>query len=454
MKIDKIKSKKTVVLGMGKEGIDTYLALRKIFPEKKLGIADKLKFKELPTPIRKKIKSDKKINLHLGNRYLNSLKKYDLIIKTPGIQLNLIKPYLKKGAIISSQTEIFLENCKGTVIGVTGTKGKGTCASLIYKILKDSGLNVYLIGNIGRPVFKLLLRSKKNDIFVYELSSHQLQNLKKSCHIAVFTNLYPDHLDYYKNFKAYKKAKANIAILQKKNDIFIYNAQQKEIRDIANKTKAKKIPFSQKDKKKLEKIIKISDIPIKGDQNILNVIAAVIVAKIFKIKDNKIKKSIKSFKPLAHRMEFLGKYKGIKFYNDSLATIPQATELAIDALGKKIKTIILGGSKKGEIDFSSLAKKILKSNIENIILFPETGFEIFEKIKQLNKEKKHFEIFFTDSMREAVKISYYKTSKKAICLLSPASASFGIFKNYKERGNAFKKYVKYYASKNNKRESN
>jgi len=454
MYLNELKNKKILVLGFGKEGKDNYLALRKLFPEKTFAIADKLEFKELPKKTQKLLKQDKQLKLHFGKNYLRSLKNYQLIIKTPGISLRNIRPFLKKKTKVISQTEIFFEYCPGKIIGVTGTKGKGTTSSLIYQILKNGKLRVHLIGNIGRPVFQALLRAKASDIFVYEISSHQLQTLKKSPFIAVFLNLYPDHLDYYKNFKEYCRAKESIARYQTKKDYFIYNSEQKLLREIAKKSKAKRIPIPTNYEFLIHppKFCKAKfrragiRIPLTGKFNLQNIMAAVTVGKIFGVSDRKIIQTIENFKPLPHRLEFVGRYKEIEFYNDSFATIPQATIAALDALGKRVKTLILGGSSKKEIDFPLLAKKILKSKIENLILFPDTGKEIWQEILNLKKKSKNLpKSFFVSSMAEAVKIAYQCTKKGSICLLSPASASFSLFRNYKERGNLFKKDVKSFA---------
>jgi len=440
---NKIRNKKLLVLGFGKEGKDNYFTLRKLFPGKILAIADKLEFKELPKKIQDLLKKDKNLKLYLGKNYLQCLKNYQLIIKTPGIKLSNLEQFLRKKTKITSQTEIFFEYCPGKIIGVTGTKGKGTTSSLIYQILKKGGFKVHLIGNIGRPVFQTLLRAKTSDIFVYEISSHQLQNLKRSPYIAVFLNLYPDHLDYYKNFKEYSQAKESIARYQTKKDYFIYNSEQKLLREIAKKSKAKKIPFNFKKIRKLEKIISRKEIPLKGNFNLLNILAAVLVVEIFNVSPKDIKKGIKSFKPLSHRLEFIRKYKEIEFYNDSFATIPQATIVAMDALGRKVKTLILGGSSKGKIGFSLLAKKILENKIENLILFPCTGKKIWKEVLNFKKRSQNLpKSFFVSSMAEAVKTACKCTKKGSICLLSPASASFSIFRNYKERGNLFKRNVR------------
>lgn len=417
MRLSELKDKKILILGFGREGKDSYLALKKLFPGKKIGVADEKKN---------------------GKDYLKEVKNYDVIIKTPGIPQRAVKPFLKKGAKITSQTEIFFDNYPGMIIGVTGTKGKGTTATLIYQILKKGGLKAHLIGNIGKPVFQTLLKSKKQDIFVYELSSHQLQNLKKSPHIAVFLNLFPDHLDYYKSFKEYQKAKENVALFQTKEDFFIYNRDDKIVKEIAKKTKAKKIPFNLCLKWKLKQIIKRKEIPLKGDFNLLNVGAAVEVAKLFSISRKKIREGIKTFKPLPHRLEFVGKYKGIKFYDDSMSTLPEVTMAALDALGNKVKTLIIGGSDKGS-DYSELAQKILQSNLKTLIIFPGTGGKVWQEILKI-RDNNLPEPFFVSSMKEAVKIAYQKTSRGEVCLLSPGAASFNLFQDYRERGNLFKRY--------------
>jgi UDP-N-acetylmuramoylalanine--D-glutamate ligase len=448
MVLEELKNKKILILGFGREGQDSYLALRKLFPQKVLAIADKLEFKNLPKNKQKLLKSDKKLKLYFGKNYLKSLPNYDLIIKTPGIPLKTIKPFLKKNTKITSQTEIFFENCPGTIVGVTGTKGKGTTCALISQILKERGLKVHLVGNIGKPVFQLLLKAKNDEIFVYELSSHQLQNLKKSPQIAVFLNLYPCHLDYYKNFQEYKKAKENITKYQTEEDFLIYNAQQKELREIAKISKAKKIPINPTNHEFRRITNKIKKNPLIGKFNLFNIMAAFKVGKIFGISEREIIKAIEKFKPLPHRLEFVGKFKGIEFYNDSLATVPQATRAAIEGLGEKVKTLILGGS-DNKVSFTPLVKEILKRKIRNLIfLSPGTGEKIWQEIRIKSQKKKKVPVpFFVLSMEEAVRTAFEKTKKGEICLLSPGSPSFNLFRDYRERGNLFKKFVRYYGSK-------
>ena len=479
MKLNELKNKKILILGLGREGIDTFKFLRKLFPKKVLGLADQTENKKQKTKNKKMIEKDKKVKLHLGKKYLESMKKYDVVIKSPGISWKTIRPFLKSEKIlkqvqndkkkilkqpkikITSQTEIFFSNCPGKIVGVTGTKGKSTTAALIYEILKQGNIKTHLVGNIGKPVLSYLPSAKNlmlgkpsarsDDVFVYELSCHQLFKLKKSPHIAVFLNIYPEHLDYYKNFKEYISAKANITRWQTKNDYLIFNSQNKIVKEIARKSKAKKIPIKTDLTTGLPRSFQSlamtekfqNEILLKGKFNLQNISAAVAVGKIFKIPDEKIIKAIKNFKPLPHRLEFVGEFQKIKFYNDSLSTIPEAAIVAIEALENNVQTLIAGGFDRG-LNFSDLAEKILKSKIKTLILFPATGEKIQQAVFFLAKKKKIKlpKCFFVNEMKQAIKLSFENTKKNGICLLSSASPSFGIFKDYKERGNLFKKYVK------------
>ena len=448
MNLEKFRNKKILILGFAREGMDNFIFFRKLFPQKILGVGDRTEFKKLGKENQKLLKSDKKIELHFGKNYLKNLGNYDIILKTPGIPFHFkeLEEIKKRGVIITSQTEIFPENCPGKIIGVTGTKGKSTTASLIYKILKEAALDAYLVGNIGKPVLSLLLKAKKNDIYVYELSSHQLFNVRKSPKIAVFLNVFPEHLDYYRNFKEYALAKGNITKFQTKKDYLVFNGKNETVKGIARKSKSQKIDFNSL---KLEKIIKTNDVPLRGEFNLQNVRAAAIVGRILGLSDRIIAKGIKKFKPLPYRLEFIGKHKGIDFYNDALATIPEATIAAMDALGNDVQTIMLGGFERN-INFSKLARRVLKSKIKTVILFPTTGKKIWQEIKKDFEKTKNKNLpinFFTDNMEKAVKIAYQNTEKKKICLLSTASSSFSIFKDYKEKGDLFKKYVRVYGKK-------
>ncbi len=439
MKINFLKNKKILILGFGREGLDSFNFLRKTFPQKTIAIADQKDVSEIDLKTEKILKQDGNIVYFGGKNYLKSLKNFDVILKSPGIQFEKIKKYLNKETILTDQTELFFDNCKAKIIGITGTKGKSTTAALIYNLLKKNKISSYLLGNIEVPALSYLAKIKKEDVVVYELSCHQLQFLSQSPHIAIFLNIYPEHLDYYKTFKKYCNAKANIALHQKKSDYFIFNSKIKEIKSIANKSKAKLIPINSD--KYTEILLKFPQFKEITHPDNLAVIFE--IGKIFNLSESQIVKSIKSFKKLPHRLDFVGEFQQIKFYDDSIATIPEATIFALDTLGANVQTLIIGGFDRG-IDFSKMSKRIENSQIKNLILFPTSGEKIWNGIeKESQKKLKHF---FVNNMEEAIKIAFQNTDPKKICLLSCASASFGLFKDFKERGDLFKKSIKQYGS--------
>jgi UDP-N-acetylmuramoylalanine--D-glutamate ligase len=250
-------------------------------------------------------------------------------------------------------------------------------------------------------------------------------------------------LDYYKNFKEYFAAKANIAIYQTAKDYFIFNPEIKELKNLAKKVRSKTIPI---DLKKYESVF-ANNPGFKTITHLDNLAAIMEVGKILKLSNEQILKGIKSFKGLPHRLERIGRYKGIEFYDDSISTIPEAAVFALDLLGNRVDTLILGGTDRG-IDFKKISERITKSDIKNLIIFPPSGKKILECIEK--KELKRFNVFFAADMEAAVKNAFVKTAKGKICLLSPASPSFGLFRDYKERGDLFKKYVKQYGASKSK----
>ena len=436
MELNEFNGKKILVLGLGREGRDTLNFLLKWVPEAVGGVADGQAEDKVGNEVKEAIKG-KQIRCHFGPDYLLGLDDYDIVIKSPGIPIHIpeIEAAFKKNKI-TTQTQIFFDHCRGTIIGVTGTKGKSTTASLINSVLLAAEYNSRLIGNIGQPVLSFMEGSGKDDFFVYELSAHQLYGLTQSPHIAVLTNLYPEHLDYYSDFNEYILAKSNIAIHQTKNDFFIYNSQINECRDIAGKSLAKKFAFNESDWRPS------CETKLKGEVNLGNMKIAAIVGNILGIDSGKIESAVCNFKPLPHRLESVGSFKGIKFYNDSLSTIQESAVAAIESLGSDLQTLIAGGFDRHQ-PFDKLARSILDSSIDNLILFAPTGQRIWDEL--INKSQtpegtrrvETINHFFVNSMDEAVGLAFRNTKPGKICLLSAASASFGGFRDYAERGEAF-----------------
>jgi len=436
----------TLILGYGKEGEFVYNYLRRKYPHFKISIADRN-----PLTLR-----DKNLNIFSGKNYLEAIKRHEVIIKSPGIsdQTPEIIAAQNAGREITSITNIFLALYGRQTIGVTGTKGKSTTASLIYQILKAAGKKVFLIGNIGfDPLEHLLSPFDKQKIFVYELSSYQLSTAKYSPHISLFINIFPDHLPYHNGFNNYFKAKSNIANFQDKNDYFIFNGNYPAISKLRQKTQAQKIDYLKECSLQAgaiyyrrEKIIARSEIRLLGDHNVKNIMAAICAAKLYKISKAAIKKALRKFTNLEHRLEFVGTYKKISFYDDAISTTPESTLAALEVFKEKIDTIILGGEDRG-YKFAALAKRLAELKAANIILFPNSGKRIASALKVAYQEAgtKSPAMFSTTSMDEAVKFAYQNTKSGRICLLSTASPSYSLFKDFKEKGNLFQKAVKKYS---------
>ncbi len=426
--IEYFNDRSVLILGFGKEGQSTYNFLRKYYPNKKIAIADK----------RDISLNDENAELITGKKYLDSINNFDIVMQSPGISLRDVK--ISSSTEITGQMDLFLRFAECTKIGITGTKGKTTTTTLIYDIIKASGRKCALIGNIGVPVFESLDETE-NLTAVIEMSCHQLEFAKASPHIAVMTNIFPEHLDHYNGFEGYIKAKSNIVTHQTESDFFIFNDDQNELKNYINfnNIKSTLFPVSRYDGCKdefLEKLTTVND-NLKGYHTHQDIFFAVKAAKCLGISDEDIEKGIRAFEPIEHRMEKVGTWKNITFYNDSIATIPYAVMCAVNAL-KDVDTLIFGGMDRG-IDYSEFITDLTNSNISNLIGLPETGEKIINQIKCTENNKN---LVIVDTMDEAVKKAYELTSDNKICLFSPAASSYNRYRNFEEKGNHFKELVK------------
>jgi UDP-N-acetylmuramoylalanine--D-glutamate ligase len=414
--IDNLKDKNILILGFGKEGKSTYRWLRYHFPDKLLGVADK------NSNIISLIE-DEHVNFHVEEDYLSSINEYDIIIKSPGISLK-DKKYRNSGKI-TSQTDIFLEYFKEQTIGVTGTKGKSTTSSLIAHILKGAGKNVILLGNIGIPAFDKIEEIDKGTIVVFELSAHQLEFVDHSPKVAVLLNIFPEHLDHFDSFESYMKAKLNIGKFQDYNDVMIVDKNQKKYIELF---KSNKLFIEEVD-------INEEDILLKGNHNRRNLDAAFKAVNVFGISREKSQAAISTFKPLSHRLEYIGQYGGIHFYNDSIATVPEATIEAVKAIGE-VNTIILGGFDRG-LDYAEMLCFLRDDkNIKNMIFTGPAGEIMLKMVTTQSADGKNY--YFAKDMEEVFEIIKNNVPKESVCLLSPAAASYDSYHNFEHRGEEFK----------------
>lgn len=433
MKLDNLKNKKVAVLGLGLEGKDLISFL--LEKEAIVVVFDRKEEKDLDL---EEVEKDK-IKIISGENYLSSgLKDFDFIFRSPGVYRFLpeIVEAENAGVVISSAIKLFFDLCPAKIIGVTGTKGKGTTSTLIYEILKKGEKDVYLAGNIGKPYLSLLSKLDSESFVVMEMSSFQLIDLEKSPQIAVVLNITSDHLNWHKNLEEYVDAKKNIIRFQNENDYAVINSDYETSSNFAKETKGKVIYFSKNNLP--EKYTK--NLLLKGKHNWENVAAAIAVAQVLKIGEKEILEVLSSFKGLEHRLELVETKNGISFYNDSFATGPQPTIAAIESFSEPL-TLILGGYDKG-LDYEELCQKISsQDNIKTIILIGDIKDKLKEGLEKNNFSGKVIDLDHS-SMNEIVNIAIKNTSSGGIILLSPAAASFDMFKSYKERGNQFKEAVK------------
>lgn len=472
------KGKKILLLGLAREGLSTLAFLRRHLPSTQaIALADQTPLDQFSPPDQKTLTYPHN-QLHLGSQYLDSLPNldsFDYIFKTPGISpyLSPFKDYLDQSPNhhFLSQTQLFFNLCPAPIIGITGTKGKSTTSSLIHHILSTNNLPAKLLGNIGIPPLSQLEEITAQDIIVLELSSHQLLDLSTSPHIAVLQDINPEHLDYYPSFKEYKSAKSNLVKFQTPQDYLIFNDEFKQPCLLADTSPAQRLIFHshphqhdnsllyfqnqtayyQPDPNKKPTLVSLKKISLKGQHNLQNIAPAIIIGFHHHLGADQIQKSLESFTSLPHRLEFVTSLNQISFYNDSMGTVPEASIAALQSFNDQPVILLAGGSEKNS-DYHLLAKQILSQNVKAVLLFPPTGERIASALQELitattTKNKSEIpshllpQLIPVLTMSQAVTKAYQLAKPGDVVLLSPASASFGIFKNYADRGEQFVKAV-------------
>ncbi len=447
--------KKIAVLGLGVEGFST---ARYLFEKgAEVTVFDQKEEADLSSDLVTEIKK-LKIPLISGQDSFQDLEKFDYIVRSPGIKRksHFLVEAEKKGAKITSQTQLFLELCPAMIIGVTGTKGKGTTSALIFQMLKNAKRDVYLGGNIGTPPFSFADKLTKNSQVVLELSSFQLQDVTKSPHIGVMLMVVPEHLDYHQDISEYIEAKRNLLRFQTKSDYAVINRDYpassesdvytegqtfyltREREQVTQGAFVKENAIWMRMFDKEWKIIDLSKIVLRGKHNIENALAASMAATLAGASKDDLVATLQSFQGLEHRLELVGEKRGVKFFDDSFSTTPETTIAAIESFTEP-EILILGGSSK-KSDFSELGEVIkLAKNIKAIIGVGHEWQVIKKSLKDLPEHVLLIE--GADNMEKIVKGASAIARSGDIVLLSPACASFGMFKNYKERGELFRKEV-------------
>lgn len=364
------------------------------------------------------------------------LNKFDEVFRSPSV---------RPRSGWNSSTKYFLENCPCPIIGVTGTKGKGTTCSLISSILKSLGKKTWLVGNIGNPAITELDKVSGDDVVVYELSSFQLWDLERSPNVAVVLPIEPDHLNVHKDFDEYVEAKSNIARWQKADDCCIYNSNNEFSVKIANTSVAQKLAYPIVNKS--EKLISaLNSLSIVGEHNRENAEAALLaVAAYFKMNLDEflaeyfedVCVGLRDFKGLPHRLEFLRELNHVRYFDDNFATNVASTSVAVKAFPDDNLVMIVGGRDKTDNeDLPELYDLLMNSQIKKVILMGESGHELASR----HQDKK---FIIVESLKEAVLAAKSEAEKfgNSVVLMSPAAASFDMFENVYDRGGQFQKLI-------------
>ena len=392
------------------------------------------------------------VKFNLGDGYLNNLSG-DMIFKTPGMRYDV--PELLKakenGSIVTSEMEVFFEVCPSHIIAVTGSDGKTTTTTLIHKMMTDAGYKTWLGGNIGNPLLTDTEKMKENDWVILELSSFQLHTMRKSPEIAVITNISPNHLDMHKDYKEYIDAKKNIMLYQNEGDTLIVNADNQVTADIGKSANGAVKYFSRNGmadvyldgniiKRGIVEILNIKDIKIPGMHNVENYMAA-IAAVSGLVSKEVIVNVAKTFGGVEHRIELVRTLDGVKYYNSSIDSSPNRTINTLRVFPNKV-IMIAGGKDKG-IPYDEIGPA-LAEHVKVLILIGATSDKIQEALDaEINKtgNGKDIEVIRATSYEDAVNTARSKAHDGDVVLLSPASTSFDMFRNFEERGNLFKKIV-------------
>ena len=436
--LNRLRGKRILVLGFGREGRSTWRFLHKYLPEATVAVADK---------------NEMELVQYFGTSYLEAIYDYDIVIKTPGISL---KDFDTKGVEITSQTDLFLSQFHNQTIGISGTKGKSTTTSLIYHLLKSSGRDAILTGNIGIPCFDVMEEIQPDSIVVYELSAHQLEYVHNSPHVGVLLNVFEEHLDHFGTFERYKAAKLNLLRFMDKDDTAIIHESLRDGVSTSSTSNATKVPepvegpihkvvvFSQFD---ISNLVTPTVLPLKGDHNLLNVKAALLACDAYGVDYHELIPYLFTFKPLEHRLEPVGTFGGVSFVNDSISTIPQATIQACKALGR-VDFLLLGGFDRG-IDYQPLADYLKQNHVPHLLFTGKAGERMMELIYGVSTGSTTCDVkvpepvegptlYYYANMEEAFAYIATQAQNGDVVLLSPAASSYDQYKNFEERGRKFK----------------
>lgn len=471
----RIENKKVLILGFGREGKSTLKLFLEAGGAKELAVGDLKEFSRKDLAYLNEETAEvqaagfEEINFICGPDYQKAMDDYDLVMKSPGIVLE--RPVEEYKAEILSQMQLIFEVYRDRIIGITGTKGKSTTTTLLYHILKESGVPAVLAGNIGIPVFDIVHKIEKDSLLILELSCHQLEYMTVSPKRGVLLNIYEEHLDHYGTMEKYVASKEKIYENQMPGDLLYVHPSvapgedgyrgtcifveaedegdkerlcgKEDVSDKAVNIKSKAsvilrgchIFYGQRDFK-----IPVEKISLLGAHNYLDIAFVYGMCCDLGIGDEQFEAGLISYVPLPHRLQYIGTVDGVAYYDDSISTIDETTIQALNTIGNA-DTVLIGGMDR-DISYVNLEEYLASSKVAHIILMEATGKRIYREIMEnmpdfAGKDR----LYVVEHLQDAVALAKEITKKGGSCILSPAAASYGIFKDFEKRGECFKKLV-------------
>lgn len=434
---DLITDKRVLILGFGREGRSTLRRIVQAGAYASLAVADQ-------TDVSSSL-SDPSIQVLSGASYMDALENFDLVFKSPGIVLP--RDPSEYRCQFTSQMEVFFQAYRQQIIGITGTKGKSTVTTLLYHILKESGRDTVLAGNIGIPAFDILEDIHEGTRIICELSCHQLEYIHISPHVAVLLNIHEEHLDHYGTMKNYIHAKQQIYLHQEEEDLLFCdlssmpskNYCRAQIYTVSDRfstadilLSGTRIRFEQGDFR-----IPAREIHLLGHHNHIDIAFDYAICHMLGLSDEDFEAGLKTYEPLPHRLSFIGEQAGVRYYDDSISTIGDTTIQALKSV-PNVGSVLIGGMDRG-IEYDDLITYLSTDPVPHIILMEATGQRIYQEIEERYPDFRGKErLLLVDSLNEAVEAARRLTAPGMACILSPAAASYGIFKNFEERGDVFR----------------
>lgn len=429
-----IQGKQILILGYGREGHSTLQRIIEAGGALSVTVADK-----------NPVQVPESVRTLCGPHYMDTMDDYDLVFKSPGIVLPKDPEHYQ--CTFTSQMEVFFEAYRDRIIGITGTKGKSTTTTLLYHVLKQAGQDVVLSGNIGIPAFDILEEIQPDTRLICELSCHQLEYIHVSPHIGVLLNIHEEHLDHYGTMERYVHAKQQIYLHQLPHDLLFCGLEvtpaegtcQSRVLTVSDRAfdadillSGSKIHFEDHDYQ-----IPVEQIPLLGHHNHLDIAFVYAICRMLGLRDRQIERGLISYEPLPHRLRMIGEKNGIRFYDDSISTICDTTIQALKSVSS-VGSVLIGGMDRG-IDYQELISYLSCDPVPHIILMADTGKRIHQEILQTDSFAGKERIHLVSTLEEAVLLAKKVTPEGCACILSPAAASYGIFKNFEERGDVFTK---------------